>query len=308
MTMPQAADSSTSGPRTFWIGVALAVVVAGGLRVWGLNAESLDIDEVYEIRHQSVSISELANRQDSFPPLGRWLLGIWLAVGGDASARWFSLVTGLLGVVAIGLLGRCIGGDRIGVLAAWLAAISANHLLYSQQARLYGLYLLFATALMIAAWRLRTHDRWSDWLWFAVAAWLTLATHYYAALLIALLFVLVFAELSWPRRRRTMVAAGMFAVACLPLAYCLKVDLGRTKYDYLTASFDFSAWAYTYLTLVSGFTLGPPMSALRELSAAEGMRALTLWAIAICLAVGVLAWSCIQRLAWRDSLWLFTLL
>lgn len=302
-------DSSDREPTTkFWLGIAVAVGLALALRLWGLNNNAYEVDELYELRHQSTDLAELITREDSFPPLGRWLFGGWVAAFGDASARGCSTAAGLLGVLAIGLLGREVGGTRIGITAAALAAINANHIWYSQQCRPYAFYFAAASLAMAAAWRLRRDQSVKHWLLFAATSWLTLATHYYAAILIALLFLMVFLTATWPQRRRAVLAALAFAVACLPLAYCLSADIGREQKTYTAIDFDREVYAYTYLTLVSGFTLGPSMYGLREMTPFEGIVAMAPWAAGVFAASGLLIIGCLRRLAWRDSAWLAVLL
>ncbi|MEM9187466.1 MAG: glycosyltransferase family 39 protein [Planctomycetota bacterium] len=292
----------------FPAGVAGALVAAVAVRAWGLGAEPFDVEEVYELVSRTTNLRELADRQDSFPPLTRWLFACWVELFGEGAARWFSVAAGVAAVAATAWLGRLVAGARAGVAAAWMAALSAPHVFTSQSARPYALYLLTGTLALAAAWRLPQRGGARDWFWFAAASWLALATHYYAALLIAVLFALVFLSTNGAGRRRAVAAGALFSLACLPLAYCLQVDRGRPQLDYLTAKFDAEVLAYTYLTLVSGEALGPPMNALREMTPAAGVQAMAPWALPVAATLGVLAWLAARRLPRTDTAWVVVLL
>jgi uncharacterized membrane protein len=136
-------DQETSEVRHVWLW--LSAILAAGLviRVVGMDY-SLWNDELASIKFAQVPLHLLWSDwmiRESNPPLYYSLLHVWIAVFGesDAAVRMLSV---LLGVACVGLtfpLGRRVGGDRVGLIAAGLAAVSGQGVLYSQNARGYGL-------------------------------------------------------------------------------------------------------------------------------------------------------------------------
>jgi uncharacterized membrane protein len=55
----------------------------------------------------------------------------------------FSVLIGVLGLVAMYALGREVGGRKAGLAACFFTAINWFHILYSQEVRFYGLLFLF---------------------------------------------------------------------------------------------------------------------------------------------------------------------
>ena len=89
-----------------------------------------------------------------------WAVADRLGANGYLSHR---LILGLIGVatvVLLGLLGRRIGGDRLGLVAAALAAVYP--MLWTAEGSLMseGLYGFFLVCTMLAAWRVRERPTW----------------------------------------------------------------------------------------------------------------------------------------------------
>ncbi|WP_375402703.1 glycosyltransferase family 39 protein [uncultured Sphingomonas sp.] len=119
--------------------LALALAV----RVIGLSY-SLWYDEIASMEFARTPLRRLWSGwmiRETNPPLYYSLLGGWTALfgDGDAAARSLSVVIGMAGVVFAYLVGRAMAGRRAGLIAAALLALSAQHVLYSQQVRGYVL-------------------------------------------------------------------------------------------------------------------------------------------------------------------------
>lgn len=133
---------------------------------------------------------------DTSPPLYYLLLGGWTRAFGtsDAALRFCSLLFAVLALPLVWLIGRDLGGARMGWTAAVLFACSPVSLFYSIEGRMYSLLWLLAAALawvtlalhrrggrpgLLAAWvalaagGLLTHYFFL-FVWCALAAWLLL--------------------------------------------------------------------------------------------------------------------------------------
>ena len=88
------------------LAIACVMVLAALLRVWGLQSQSLTMDEIADISSASQSLGSVIHVRDGFPPLYGLLVHGWLAAfPGEANVRWLSVILGVLSVAAIWRLG-----------------------------------------------------------------------------------------------------------------------------------------------------------------------------------------------------------
>jgi mannosyltransferase len=170
-------------------------VLAFALRVVGID-QSLFGDEYFT--HAIVTENGLGGVWSTVyetsitPPLHYGLA--WLAVqaGGDTIAlvRLPSLVLGTATVPLIFFLGRRIGGDRVGLLAALLMTLSPFAIFYSTEARGYGTLMALVTLSALALIRAVEGEGRGWWIVYALSSCAALWTHYTAV------FVLV-AQAVW---------------------------------------------------------------------------------------------------------------
>jgi 4-amino-4-deoxy-L-arabinose transferase-like glycosyltransferase len=137
--------------RTMHLGII--VLVAAGLRFWGLDTTSLWYDEVVTMRvARTAGFAALVERLDQIDgtraPLHPLILQAWLRVFGpsDLAGRSLSALCGLGTVAVIYLLGRMAFDDMTGRWAAWLAAVCPPLVYYSQEARMYAWLVLLSCA------------------------------------------------------------------------------------------------------------------------------------------------------------------
>jgi len=144
---------------------------------------------------------------DIHPPFYYLVLHLWIALLG-ASPLALRLLSVLAGTAAVPLLywsGRRLAGDKGGLAAALLLALSPFAVYYSQEVRMYGLVTLFGLAAFCLALKMEDSG-WSlvPWLGYVLAGAAALYTQYYAAfLLLALNLTLV---VRWLVRRRPLRA------------------------------------------------------------------------------------------------------
>ncbi len=192
------------------------------VRAWGLAAKSLWYDEAYSIfvaRQPLVEIPRLLAAYDTHPPLSYVLLHIWMGAFGssEAAARSLSVVASLGVVVLTFLLGRRLGGARLGILSAALVSLSPFQIAAAQEARMYPLLTLFALGASYVLWLAVEEGRRWQWVAYGLLTLLALYTHHFAVLVLLThgLFVILFA----PRatRKAWILALGAIAVGYLPM-------------------------------------------------------------------------------------------
>jgi uncharacterized membrane protein len=123
--------------------VGLILLLGIGLRFYDLGAESYWIDEMSTVIEAKQSIHQLitSGRLDQ-PPAYYLPFHLWVQIFGTAevSTRSFSALIGIGSVVLIYLVGRELFGKSVGLLSAFLMAISGFQIYYSQIARFYSFF------------------------------------------------------------------------------------------------------------------------------------------------------------------------
>lgn len=155
------------------------------------------------------------------PPLYYLLAWLWSVIAGhgEVGLRSLSAVAGVATVPVAYLAGRALISWRAGLIAAALVAVNPFLIFYSQEARSYALVVLLTTlSLWLFARARREATPKAAALW-ALPAVLALATHYFAAFVVAPQAVLL--VLAHRRSASVAMAASMPLVAgllLLPLA------------------------------------------------------------------------------------------
>lgn len=170
---------------------ALVVTTACGgvLRFWDIGRDSLWEDEAASVFYARLPLGVLlgSNVDPGNPPGYRIALKGWVALfgEGEAALRSLSALAGMLGVVAVGVLGRLWSGSvGVGLLAALLLAISPYHIYYSREARGYALCVLLgllSSALLLALLR---RPRWVTGAGYALLAGAAPYVHYQGLVLL----------------------------------------------------------------------------------------------------------------------------
>lgn len=129
----------------------LIILLALFLRLYGLDVQSLWLDELYTMREADPAISwkdtlDLVMTNEGQSPLFFFMEKfIFLLFGHTgAIARLLPALAGTAGVYAIYLLGRELHSSRSGLIAAALTAVNYFHIYYSQDARGYSFLFLFS--------------------------------------------------------------------------------------------------------------------------------------------------------------------
>lgn len=268
-----------------WLPVALLTALGAGLRFAAIGEQGFWIDEIITVELVSKPLGAMLRAlpgAESTPPLYYLLAWPWSrAVGSDeAGLRSLSALAGTLTIPVCYAAGRALVSYRAGVIVAALSAVSPLLVWYSQEARAYGLFVLFgALSFLFFSRALADPSTRQLGLWTAASS-LTLLTHYFGAFLIGVeALVLLYRH----RSRPTWLATGgigVIAVAVLPLA----------AYQVVHAS---SRWirdvdlAGRIEEAVRQLLLPSPQSIFAGAGVAEGAGR-RLWPVAVALILGAL--------------------
>jgi mannosyltransferase len=200
-------------------------VAAAWLRLTALDRQSLWFDEADAvIRAQSDLMTVLRTfiQPGENGPLYHLLLHFWIDVAGasEKAVRLPSAVAGLLTIPLMYLVGLRTLGQRAGLLAAGLLAISPYHVWYSQEAKMYSmavLLTLLSTALLIESLR-RNERRW--WAGYVIVTTLGFYFHVTTVLIFGAhcAFVLLTWR-KWPGRQRPwLISVALLTLPYLPIA------------------------------------------------------------------------------------------
>ncbi len=167
------------------------------------------------------------------PPLYSGILGLFSVVGLDTvtAHRMISGVIGLLAVVAVGFLARRLGGDRVGLLAAGIAAVYPALWINDGMLQPESLLALLAALVLLAAFRLDAEPsvrRVAVLGGLIGLATLTRPEMLLYAPLLLLPLVLRRSELAWGDRwRRVLVGAGATLLVLAPWLVLNQVRFGQ---------------------------------------------------------------------------------
>lgn len=133
------------------VSVTLVLVLAIGIRVWGINQIGFNTDEaVYS--GQAAAIARVPVLKDIFPVfrahplLFQFLLALLFNFGvSDLAARLLAVTIGVITVYIVYKLGSLMYGENTGILAALTLAIMPYHVVVSRQVLLDGPMVLCST-------------------------------------------------------------------------------------------------------------------------------------------------------------------
>jgi mannosyltransferase len=257
-----------------YLPLALIMALAGFLRFYRLDHQSLWMDEVLTILSSHTSFDRILFDppvDPNVPPLYYLLMGALKGFGdGETALRWPSALAGVFSVPLMYSIARTWLG-RSGMLAALLLAVSPLHVWYSQEARPYALLIFLA----LLAVRFVQHALASPLsLWPRIAFAITAAAAFYVhpvalaflgAMALYVVFVVPRAELG-----RWVATFAAVALLSMPGVYLLlrvpPTVSANPFYLFSPAHVAYTLWAFA-----SGYSLGPNLIELRI----EGVTSIT---------------------------------
>jgi uncharacterized membrane protein len=199
--------------------MGLAVV----LRFYGIGRQGFWFDEANSALLVHLSAGRMLGlipQSESTPPLYYCVAWVWTRVfgSGEAGLRSLSALAGELVVPVAYAVAAKLMSRRVGVIAAALTACNPLLIWYSQEARSYELLVMLTAVCLLAFVYAREHPAPRRLAFWAIAAALALATHYYA--LLAIVPQAIWLLVIYRRQRPVQVAVGVVGlcgVALLPL-------------------------------------------------------------------------------------------
>jgi mannosyltransferase len=202
----------------------LGAIVLGGalLRFTGLGAQGFWFDEWLTWAHSGKDFGTMLDgvfELEGLPPLYFAVAWLWVKVAGNSEEglRALSAIAGTLTIAVVFMAVRSLATERAGLIAAALTATSPLLVWYSQEARPYALVVLFSALSFAFFARALSDPRPKDLAWWGVTSAVAIATHPFAAMLVA-------PEAAWlfyrrvEARRRVAIASAGIGVATLALA------------------------------------------------------------------------------------------
>ncbi|MFN8471721.1 MAG: glycosyltransferase family 39 protein [Anaerolineae bacterium] len=290
----QPSDSTASLPFRVILIVLAILLVAFGLRVFRLDAQSLWWDEALSLKLALTPGLELRPTDAGHPPLyDYFVLKPWVALAGSSefAARFLSVAFGVLAVALSFNLARRLFDTTTALASAALVALSAIQLWYSQELRMYTLIACQTLLLLILVQRVMaaSRPRWPVWVVIGVLEWSMVYTQYLGILVVAWVNVVALAVFiarrEWRKLRAWLLAqvlAVFLALPFVPLALSQVrgyVPPGAQRLDPLD-----------FLTQVWGAYLGGTLAVVGHLATFDALAT----AAAVVFVVGI------ALLFWRD--------
>lgn len=216
-------ESEPLRPAITYALLAYTLALAAILRLFRLGAEAYYIDETITLtfvhRFSAVELLWVIPFRQPHVPLYYVLIDGWTTLFGTAEAvtRLPSVLFSVAMVGALFVLGRRCYSDRVGLLAAFLAAISPFQVIYAQWTRMYALLGLLAVIGTLAAYAVVEGERDRRLTLYLIASGLLCATHVYGLFLLLAHWVWFGtryrgASVALKRRlRRAVLASGLLA-------------------------------------------------------------------------------------------------
>lgn len=223
--------------------IIIILIIASAMRLYHLTYQSIWLDEIASITEANPALpwSDLEMTilaSDPHPQLYFVLLKSMFILFGYTIfvARFFSAVVGTLGVFSIYLLGTEIMNKRVGLIAAFLLAINAFGLNYSQEVRMYSLLLLLTILSFYRLVVFLKNTTYKNAVWYGVFTGLMVFTQFFGLFILAsqLFILFIFLVRTGKKDRlqfflKSLVSGVVAALIFLP---ALHIFIETTKKKY----------------------------------------------------------------------------
>lgn len=244
------------------------IILSIGLRLYGLDRQSLWFDELAE---ENAFQRQFLNENEIFlpdtPPFNLFFISLVTQFfpGSDFALRMVPFTFGVISIPLFFLLGRKIFNDKIGLIAAFLLAISPFHIWYSQEARMYSLLWMLALISMIFFINALHQPNIKNFTGYIISNTAGLYTNQFAVFLLVLqaLYLLVFLAKNKPHLFKWVFVFGIIVLSYIPwIIHTYTSLMGRHAGLQKNVLIDFKFILYPIYFYCAGFSIGP---SLREL-------------------------------------------
>lgn len=246
--MPEPPAPSSTARRRFFFWLGVIVVVAGAWRVTYVITVAQNDHHLYDAAYYDLQARRLAQGKGftnpfpfvahpgpaaDHPPLTALVLtpAAWLG-GADVQLhmRYTMLLLGCAVVLLTGLLGRAVGGERVGLVAAAVAAVSPAFWMNDGLLMSETLATLTGAAAVLLAYRLVRRPRLAVAVGLGLVCGLAMLARAELALLLPMLALPAALLARKSSRRRRAVLAGVAVIAALvPVAPWVGYNLSRFR-------------------------------------------------------------------------------
>ena len=131
----------------------VSVIIGLALRVYHLGDNSLWVDEGFSVAWANAAVPELLHKTlsaEPHPPTYYLMLHFWITAFGASplATRMLSVIFGTATIFLVFQIGATLSDRNLGSISSFLLAISAIHIQYSTEARMYAQF-TFAAGLSV---------------------------------------------------------------------------------------------------------------------------------------------------------------
>lgn len=202
--MPKEQNKKNITNKFHYILLAIILITGIIIRLWGLGAKSLWIDEMYSyafISQKTLFQSYTAMFNDLSPPVYYLVLYFWIKLFGISEfiMRFPGFIASITSIILVYFSAKKLFNKQIALGATILTSLSPSLLYYSQEARPYSLFVLFSIITVYLWINLinKINDNSLDskiFLKYTVFSLLTILTHYWGLVLVffQILYIFIF--------------------------------------------------------------------------------------------------------------------
>ena len=248
------------------------MIIATGMRLYGLDRQSLWYDEMVEERGfrellASDDPNSLKHANVRLLPLHPFLIYLISNIfpGSDFALRILPMTFGILSVPLLFLFGRKLFNDKVGLMASFLLAISPFHIWYSQEARGYALQWMLALISLIYFVRALDQPNRNNFIGYTISTTAALYTHQLAAFLVILQFSYLLLMIQSQKKQLFKWAGAFLSIIVLysPLVIFSLSTLMHKQFGSPQNLVNIMAIPYTIYSYFAGFSIGPSVNELR---------------------------------------------
>lgn len=267
LSMSEIKRNKRNHPKQELFLLSALLIIGWFLRLYRLEYQSFWTDEIITIKASKISLSELIFHppvNNNMPPFYFLMTHCLLKID-HHSVEWVlrfpSMLFGVLSLAVFYFIVRKFLGNKAGLAATTLMAISPFHIWYSQEARPYGL-LLFLSLLSIWFFQELISKPQNHWLKasFIGSVVLTFYCHTIAIAFIGVLFIYVLLFYFKSNWRYWLINFAAIIILIIPALVYLMRNPPASGGDPHRSTKILPSIAYTIWTFGTGFSLGPSLT------------------------------------------------
>lgn len=209
------------------------------LRIVNLDLGNLSVDEAFSVYYSQYDLKDITKfiYHDTNTVIHFYFLHFWINWFGTTEfvVRGLSVIFGMFSIVLMFLLGKEIFNKKVGLAAAFFTAVSAFHIVYSQEARGFTLLLCLVILSLLFSWKALHKNKNIHWILFITFTVLALYTHHFAwTTLIALNIFTLFSKEFKKFRKKWFLSQFLIFILYLPYLPSIVYSTFRLKFGHWT--------------------------------------------------------------------------